>query len=278
MAIWLPNIFRVFPTMTNQTIYSKTPKGLTELARKKSDFPENAHRILSLIDGKSNLGEILGKVEDVSMEELQPLLNHLLTQGLIKPLLVANDDNDDFPSDTVHISVTEYDVEEGVLAWAEAQRCAKALNESGFYAICERQVMPGMAPQALVIEDTKSTVVLEMALLEKEGFTSRHAPDGKTAWEILETTIPDLVILDVNLPDTNGLRILETLRKHPRLKDIPVIMVTAMFGEEDVIAGIRAGADGYIFKPFQQNALIDCVRRVLKHNTGAAQVKRQDAD
>ena len=264
--------------MTNQIVYSKTPKGLTELAKKKSDLAQNAHRTLRLIDGKSHLEAIFDQLEDVSIDELQQCLNQLLTLGLIRPLPVANDDHSDFFSETGHIFVTEFDAEEGVLVWAEAQRCAKALTERGFYAIHERQTLPEKAPQALVIEDTKSTAFLEMALLENEGFSTRHALDGKTAWEILETNIPDLIILDVNLPDTNGLRILETLRKHPRFKDIPVIMVTAMIGEQDVMAGIRAGADGYIFKPFQQNALIDCVRRVLKYNnTGTTAVKRQDA-
>ncbi|MBS1196774.1 MAG: response regulator [Proteobacteria bacterium] len=250
--------------MTQQTVYSKTPKGLTELTRKKSVLPEIVHRLLGLIDGQSDIGAIFARLADDPAQDLQQSLEYLQTEGLIKQLAESKHTDSDFPADGTHISVTEFDAEEGVAAWAEARRCAKALDENGFYAIRKHPHIQGEPALALVIEDTESTAFLEMTLLKNAGFTPRHAANGKQAWEIFETMIPDLVILDVNLPDTNGLIILETLRRHPRLKDIPVILVTAQFGEEDVMAGIRAGADGYIFKPFQQNALVDCVRRVLK--------------
>lgn len=250
--------------MTQQTVYSKKAKGLTELARKKSSVPEIAHRLLGLIDGKSDIATIFGRLEEDSPQDLQQSLEYLQAQELIKKLADSALSDSDFPQDGAHISVTEFDAEEGVAAWAEARRCARALDENGFYAIRKHPDIQGGSAVTLVIEDTKSTAFLEMALLKKEGFTPRHAANGKEAWGILEIMIPDLVILDVNLPDTNGLIILKTLRRHPRLKDTPVIMVTAQVGEQDVMAGIRAGADGYIFKPFQQNALIDCVRRVLK--------------
>ena len=251
--------------MTQSTIYSKTPKGLAELSRKKSALPEIAQRLLGMIDGKSAIGVIFAGLAEYSAQDLQQSLDFLLAQGLTKQLADNSHTDSDFPVDGTHISVTEFDAEEGVLAWAEARRCAKALDENGFYAIRNNPRVSGESAHALVIEDTESTAFLEMALLKKEGFTPRYAADGKQTWEILETMIPDLVILDVNLPDTNGIKILETIRSHPRLKDIPVIMVTAQVGEEDVLAGIRAGADGYIFKPFRQNALIDCVHRVLKN-------------
>ena len=260
----LAGLSQFFPVMTQSTVYSKTAKGLTELTHKKSVLPEIAHRLLGLIDGKSNIAVIFARLEEDSPQDLQQSLEHLLTQGLIKQLAGSSPADEDFPQDGAHISVTEFGAEEGVAAWAEARRCARALDKNGFYAIREHPEIQKTSATALVIEDTKSTAFLEMAILKKAGFTPRNAADGKEAWEILETMIPDLIILDVNLPDTNGLVILETLRRHPHLKDVPVILVTAQFGEEDVMAGIRAGADGYIFKPFQQNALTECVRRVLK--------------
>jgi CheY-like chemotaxis protein/DNA-binding HxlR family transcriptional regulator len=246
-----------------EDLYSKTARGLVEVTRKKLGLSRIARQVLNFVDGKSNFADLLALTENISSEELTQALNDLLGEGLIRQIL-ATEEEPDFAYGETSISVAELDPEEGVRAWAEAQRCAQALRETGFYAIHEGHSFVGKEPQVLVVEDTASTAEMEMLLLRREGFAARHAANGKEAAEILETMIPDLVLLDVNLPDTSGFKILETLRNHPRLKHLPVIMVTSQVGEEDVLAGIRGGADGYIFKPFPPKLLIQCIRKVLK--------------
>ncbi|MDH4191878.1 MAG: response regulator, partial [Betaproteobacteria bacterium] len=74
---------------------------------------------------------------------------------------------------------------------------------------------------------------------------------------------PDLVLLDVTLPDADGFDVLAKMRLHPALKTVPVIMVTAIATREAVIKGILRGADGYITKPFEVDVLLKAVRTVL---------------
>lgn len=246
--------------MTEQFLYSKTAKGLRELANKKPGLSPIALQVLTLVDGKSDNSRLQAMIAETSTQEIKQALDVLLAAGLIRQIEA---DDDAFPGNEGSIAVTEFDAEEGVRAWAEAQRCATALKDEGFYALNEHQPAAGKELQALVVEDTRSTAQLEIALLKVEGFTVRHAANGKEADEILQVMIPHLIILDINLPDTTGLIILEKLRSHPRLGSVPVILVTANVGEKDVLAGIRAGADGYIFKPFRPDSLTGCVRRVL---------------
>jgi DNA-binding response OmpR family regulator len=70
-------------------------------------------------------------------------------------------------------------------------------------------------------------------------------------------------LLDIELPDTDGLQVLERLRTHPRLGKLPVIMMTGRAGADDVLAGLAAGADGYVSKPFKMSALVKAVNQVL---------------
>ena len=75
--------------------------------------------------------------------------------------------------------------------------------------------------------------------------------------------LPDVIILDVMLPDANGFDILQRLKAHPALKAVPVIMLTADAARESVMRGLAGGADGYITKPFERAMLLDGVKAVL---------------
>jgi two-component system OmpR family response regulator len=74
---------------------------------------------------------------------------------------------------------------------------------------------------------------------------------------------PDVILLDVNLPDANGFDILLKVRQHPQLKSIPIIMLTSQASREDVLRGLAGGADGYITKPYEQEALLTGIKAVL---------------
>jgi DNA-binding response OmpR family regulator len=101
-------------------------------------------------------------------------------------------------------------------------------------------------------------------LLIRGGFAVRVVPDGQTAYQYLEREAPDMVLLDAMLPDTTGFEILEWIRRHPILAELPVIMITAQIAEEDIKRGLAAGADGYICKPFKPEPLLHCIRDILK--------------
>lgn len=248
--------------MSLQVLYSKTSKGLAELARKPLALPLNTALLLGQVDGQSGYSQLQGKCVGLSAEEFKAALNDLLGQGLIR-VLVNEGMAAAQPVRQQDIAVAELDPEEGVRAWAEAVRCARSLKEVGFYASGGRRTRQH---SVLVVEDTLSIAQLEMMLLKQAGFETRHAATGQEAMALLQAQMPDLIILDVNLPDTTGFKILTTLRQdaaYKAFRDVPIIMVTAQASEEDVLTGIRGGADGYIFKPFQHESLIGCVRQVL---------------
>jgi DNA-binding response OmpR family regulator len=81
---------------------------------------------------------------------------------------------------------------------------------------------------------------------------------------MLDDGAPDLLLLDVTLPDGDGFEILAKMRRHPALKSLPIVMLTARTDAADIGKGLVLGADGYVTKPYTRNILADLVRRVLK--------------
>ncbi len=113
----------------------------------------------------------------------------------------------------------------------------------------------------LVVEDEPSLAEVVSLYLKRAGFQVQTAADGKQAMTILEKQIPDFVILDLMLPEVDGLSLTRWLRDR---SDVPIIMVTARREEIDRIAGLEMGADDYVVKPFSPQELVSRVRAVLR--------------
>lgn len=245
--------------MDKASIFSKTAKGISALSDRKFALSREQHRLLGMVDGHSTSAELSEK-SGYAQELAEQIFSHLLVEGMVKLLSAPSELNGE-----TMISVTELDPEEGVRAWAEAQRVARGLHDEGFFAHKIRPMQErGGRPAILSVEDDPIIGSLLIVLLGREGFDVRHVSDGKSMYSALEEAVPDLVMLDVMLPDTSGFELLEWIRKQPKLANLPVIMLTAKVGEEDVMHGLRAGADGYIFKPFRPGPLLQCIRSVLK--------------
>ncbi len=249
--------------MDPTAIISKTAKGIAELGSRGLGLTRDHYRLLGQVDGKATTARV-AESAGLSMAEAEPMIARLQADGLIQLLTGAADRDLAFYPNGAAISVTELDPEEGVRAWAEAQRGVQELRGNGFYAGTVRPMQGGNKPNILSVEDDPLVARLLGVLLSREGYAVRHAADGKAAFRELEENPPDLAILDIMLPDTTGFEILEWIRHRPNLAALPVIMVTAQMGEEDVLRGLRAGADGYIFKPFRPEPLLKCIRSVLK--------------
>jgi two-component system, OmpR family, alkaline phosphatase synthesis response regulator PhoP len=113
----------------------------------------------------------------------------------------------------------------------------------------------------LVVDDEPKIVTLVADYLARAGFDVLPAADGKTALGILRTHRPDLVILDLGLPQMDGLDVTRELRK---ISNVPVIMLTARSEETDKLVGLELGADDYITKPFSPRELVARVRVLLR--------------
>ena len=107
--------------------------------------------------------------------------------------------------------------------------------------------------------------------LEQDGYTVREAGSGEQALAGIATERPDLVMLDLMLPGTDGLEICRRLRADEALRDVPIIMLTAKAAEVDRVLGLEIGADDYVTKPFSPRELVARVRAVLRR-TGAGAV------
>ena len=113
----------------------------------------------------------------------------------------------------------------------------------------------------LVVEDEPSLAEVVSLYLKRAGFQVQVASDGRKAMSILEKQIPDFVIMDIMLPEVDGLSLTRWLRDR---SDVPIIMVTARREEVDRIAGLEMGADDYVVKPFSPQELVSRVRAVLR--------------
>ncbi len=121
--------------------------------------------------------------------------------------------------------------------------------------------MEDTAGTVLVVDDEDLVREVVCTYLEREGYSTCQASAGRSAMELIASERPDLIILDVMLPEIDGFSILSELRKHA---DIPVILLTARTEETDRVLGLELGADDYVVKPFSPRELAARVRTVLR--------------
>ena len=120
-----------------------------------------------------------------------------------------------------------------------------------------------------ILEDDDNIREIENFALKNCGFVTEPAASAKEFWEIMEHKIPQLILLDIMLPDEDGISVLTKLKKNPEWKKVPVILVTAKTSEMDKVKGLDTGADDYISKPFGVLELISRVKAVLRRSDSA---------
>ncbi len=116
-------------------------------------------------------------------------------------------------------------------------------------------------PRALVVDDSRAIRMIVCRTLRELGYETGEAGDGREALNVLERSGPvDLVLADWNMPEMDGLQLLQAIRRHPAYKEIPVIMVTTEAELEQMAAALESGASEYIMKPFTKEILLDKLR------------------
>ncbi|RZI73011.1 MAG: response regulator, partial [Variovorax sp.] len=119
-------------------------------------------------------------------------------------------------------------------------------------------------PRVLIVEDESSIAELIAVNLRHNGFEPIWAEDGMAAQREIDAGLPDLILLDWMLPGQSGLVLARQWRKDARTKAIPILMLTARGDEPDKVAGLDAGADDYITKPFSTQEMLARIRAVLR--------------
>jgi CheY-like chemotaxis protein len=120
-----------------------------------------------------------------------------------------------------------------------------------------------MRTSVLVVDDNEDNLQLVRHILLARGFTVRTAPNGRSALESVDAERPDVILLDVMMPEMDGMEVLDRIKAQPENASIPVILVTAKTQDDDVLAGYRSGADYYITKPFTGRQLLKAIGLVL---------------
>ncbi len=119
----------------------------------------------------------------------------------------------------------------------------------------------------LVVEDEAPIQELLQFNLERQKYRIQLADSGEQALEVVGTYMPDLILLDIMLPGADGLEVCKQIKANPKTARIPIIMLTALSEEADIVTGLELGADDYVTKPFSPRVLLARVKAALRRDT-----------
>lgn len=258
------------PMFDSGSVLSLTKLGERELREPGTALTANQLEILVLIDGHSTAEQLTRRTANPPPDVLRAGLNELIAKNLIRTTAGAPDDTIDpgdfFSPEPEHTPPSA----EGAQINAVTDANAEFLRRYGYYVnIAHRTVAAhahedGRKQMVLIIEDDPDICKVLQVCLKLEHLETRTATNREEiVAELRRLPLPDLVLLDVRLPDVNGFDILVKIRKHPALKELPVVMMTAEATREAVLKGLLGGADGFITKPFQIDAMLKTVKTAL---------------
>jgi|LauGreDrversion4_2_1035121.scaffolds.fasta_scaffold00718_15 CheY-like chemotaxis protein len=262
MPLNMPN------TVHDADVYILTFKGNNELQASETSLGALALKLLVLIDGKLNVAGIRSRAKLAEGDEQFLIaMNELVRDGyadLATNQLTLSPDFIEF------FSESPKKLSESALTQAESEAASgvSTLQRHGYYVRiamkAAAQIESSGGESVLIVEDDEALAKFLRKYLELEGFSATIAGNrNEIVAGLRRQPPPDLVLLDVVLPDADGFNILMKMREHPTLKTVPVMMLTAKATREAVLKGLAGGANGYITKPFQPDALIAAVKTVL---------------
>ena len=254
-------------------VFTLTDAGADEIRRGTTQLPAAALAVLVMLDGKKTVGDLEQAIPHVPASDLRNLIRSLLAAHFVRvPSLAEQSGGVDVDFDAFFkaaaADLTTPAVEKS--AGREAVQGAPELERKGYYVSIARQAVKARAPTAgaklaaLVVEDDPDMAALIQRLLERDSFAVTVCMKREeTLARLRSRPSPDVILLDVQLPDLNGFDLLQKLKAHPQLKLMPAVMVTADAKPESVMRGLALGADGYVTKPFDHQALVRGVNAVL---------------
>lgn len=261
-------------------IFAPTGKGNAELKAAGTELSAAELQLLVLVDGFSTVAQIAQRVPGLGREEVTVALRKLLAARLI--VWTTGSDGDMLGSGFSTIAVPAGFFSGLTLDQTpEADGGTSILKKKGYYVriarrpAAGREAKDGWKPTILVIDDDPDLQKLIRTYFLMEHFLPRAAfKVAEIVVALRQQPAPDLILLDVNLPDGNGFDILARMRQHAVLKNLPVVMFTAEATREAVLKGLQLGADGYVTKPFEPDVLVSAVKAVLGLSGAAADKKK----
>ena len=255
-------------------VFQLTDLAITELHGSQTSLSPAELELLVLVDGYVTVAEVVRRARTLGQEAVENGLRKLYRDKLIAPAIKATSDSLDF-SNYLSASALLAATSSGSASAAELDNGQLELKKQGFYvriarrAAKERTLAEGEKLQVLIVEDEQHLAKLLRTFLTLEGFNAQVASNREEILKALRTAPrPDLVLLDVILPDADGFQILNAMRAHPALKAVPVVMLTSKDSRDAVLKGLSGGATGYITKPFEIEVLMKAVHAVLGLSPG----------
>lgn len=253
-------------------IYTRTETGEKAMRGQAGQVAPDLVRVLALVSGDTHFDLVKKRAIRMPEAELLGVLDRLVAQGLIAARRADEIEDLDFTShfNKAPESVNLSEAEKKQIA-LQATDGHDVLTKTGSFMQLSGSTGPltslGKAwtdITVLIIEDDEIQARFAQNIIMKAGFKQRHAATREEiVGELNKLPMPDCMLLDIELPGTNGFDILARLRQHPKLKHLPVIMLTALASQQDVFKGLSLGANAYISKPYKKQTLVDTIVKTL---------------
>ena len=261
------------------TVYQVSSNGWHQLQRGSTLLPRGTIGFLMLLNGEMSLAQVARELKDVPEPALRALALALEQKGFIHSVKITDSaratalDAIDLFADSpfaAGTAIVQDNPDDAVKLELEAQ-CFLAMLKARGYAVRNARraddtatPAPGKGYSALFVDDAPELAGIVGKFLELEGFVARRATNRhELVAELGSAPPPDVILLDVGLPDVDGFDILRRVRRQPALMHIPVIMVTGKTTRGDVMRALSGGANGYINKPFEFDSLLNAINAVL---------------
>jgi CheY-like chemotaxis protein len=259
-------------------VFVVTSAGEKQLKDSETSASRLELELLVLVNGTSTVAQIRSRAAGASAEEVHSALRLLLDKKMIAlapetPAFGVLGPGDFLSTSSFYASsaATAKSAAGGANeVEKEAEEGTGYLKSQGYYVRIARRSTVERKPGAggkfgvVIVEDEPQLSKLLRAFFSMEGFDTRTAANRAEILDALrKPPVPDLILLDVVLPDADGFEILARLRQHPAFKDVSIIMLTAKTTREAVLRGLAQGADGYITKPFDMDVLMKAVYSVF---------------
>jgi PleD family two-component response regulator len=255
--------------MSEKIVYTQTAKGREEISATPGNLGPNLKALLGMFDGRSSVEDLQRKLDKVPLDRLLAALDTLLKEGYLEAAASAPAGEDlDFaafmnrppPTPTAK---QRQDAEQATLT------SMRALKQSGYFVNIISRAGKRIPPRSgetysiLIIDGDQANTLLLARELMLAKFNVRSASREDDIMAELSKPPPDLILMDVALPELVGIEILAKLREHPVFKSVPVIVVTTQAQHDDVVAALVYGANGFMTKPVKPESLLDGVKSVL---------------
>jgi CheY-like chemotaxis protein len=253
-------------------IYRMSASGRRAWEKEDSTVPAAFRRILGMLDTETHIDVVRGYLRRYPDQLILEWLAEIEELGLVesRPDKAAHDL--DF---TGNFNIPKLIAEDQAQLTKESQAADGVLARKGVYLATERLQNRRPSEKApaetivLIVEDDPDQLALAQLRVRMAGFAARTADSAAALHEVFARhEAPDVVLLDIQLPDGNGFDILAGIRAHPELSLLPVVMLTVKDDPTDIQRGLALGADGYVVKPYSKKLLEDVLSQVLGLEAG----------